>query len=74
MKYKTFNEWSLSGYKIIRGSKAIWFDGVAKFSEKQVVKRCTYTTKKRRSYTWYDESYDEPYEISSDAWDFMYGD
>lgn len=38
---KTFNEWSNLGYKIIKGSKATWVDGIAKFSEKQVQKHKT---------------------------------
>lgn len=72
MKYKTFNEWSLSGYKIIRGSKATWFDGVAKFSEKQVIKR---SLKRSGPWNpWFDESYDDPDGCGCDPWDFMYGD
>jgi len=35
---KTFNEWSALGYKIIKGSKATWVDGVAKFSTSQVTR------------------------------------
>lgn len=36
--YKTFDEWSKLGYKIIKGSKATWFDDKPKFSRSQVQK------------------------------------
>jgi len=36
---KTFNEWSRLGYKIKKGSKATWVEGVAMFSKDQVRKR-----------------------------------
>ena len=35
---KTFDEWGSLGYKIIKGSKATWVDGIAKFSKAQVEK------------------------------------
>jgi hypothetical protein len=38
MDYKTFNDWSSKGYKILKGSKATWIDNVPMFSENQVVK------------------------------------
>ena len=34
----TFDEWSKMGYKIIKGSKAVWVDDVAHFNENQVEK------------------------------------
>lgn len=34
----TFNAWSAAGYKIIKGSKAHWVDGVPMFSLDQVAK------------------------------------
>ena len=37
-EFKTFNSWSSSGYKIIKGSKATWVNEVAMFSSDQVVK------------------------------------
>ena len=37
MVYKTFDEWSNLGYKIIKGSRAIWIDDRAMFSEEQVI-------------------------------------
>ena len=36
--WKTFQQWSDAGYQIKKGSKATWFDGVAKFSHDQVVR------------------------------------
>lgn len=38
MIYKSFDEWSDSGYKIIKGSKAAWVEDKPVFSDKQVVK------------------------------------
>lgn len=35
---KTFDEWNTAGFKIIKGSKATWVDGVAKFSREQATK------------------------------------
>lgn len=57
MDYKTFNDWSTQGYKIIKGSKATWIDGVAMFSPQQVVKRPP-----RRIYrnSWNSEEYADP--------------
>ena len=34
--YHTFDEWSAKGYRILKGQKAEWIDGVAKFSKYQV--------------------------------------
>lgn len=39
MQMKTFKEWSSLGYRIKKGSRATWEDGIAKFSEKQVIER-----------------------------------
>jgi len=36
--YKSFNEWSSTGYKIIKGSKAVWVEDKPVFSNEQVVK------------------------------------
>jgi len=38
MDYRTFNQWSSAGYKILKGSKATWIDDIPMFSEKQVTK------------------------------------
>lgn len=35
--YRTFQEWSSAGYKILKGSKASWIGNVAMFSRNQVV-------------------------------------
>jgi hypothetical protein len=58
MDYRTFNQWSSAGYKIIKGSKAKWVDGVPMFSERQVHKyvRPTYN---KYCYDSYDEYEDE---------------
>ena len=34
--FKTFAEWSKSGYKINKGARATWIDNVAMFAEQQV--------------------------------------
>jgi hypothetical protein len=39
LKWKTFNEWSYEGYKIIKGSKGIRVDGKVVFSSLQVMKK-----------------------------------
>ena len=39
---KTFQQWSDLGYKILKGSKARWVNGVAVFSRDQVIHRTTY--------------------------------
>lgn len=36
--YKTFDEWSKNGYKIIKGSKSVRLGGLNKFSNNQVIK------------------------------------
>lgn len=65
--WRTFDEWSRAGYKIVKGSKATWFEDVAKFSNKQVVrsvkpvygnhwKGCT---PKGTSSHWNDEEYED---------------
>lgn len=52
------------GYKIIKGSKATWVDGVAKFSEKQVAKRPPRSSKRWPSWMYADvyADYDDPFE------------
>ena len=59
---KTFQEWSDSGYKILKGSKATWVDGVPMFGEDQVVDtRMAYISYSggRTSSTWDDMSHGE---------------
>ena len=36
MIYKTYDEWLKDGYQVLKGSKAIFINGEAKFSEQQV--------------------------------------
>lgn len=36
--YKTFDEWNNEGYRILKGAKAKYCDGVPKFSREQVIK------------------------------------
>jgi hypothetical protein len=59
MIWKTFNDWSAEGYKIKKGSKATWFEGVAKFNESQVVQHIPRLRRKWRSaegpWDWADE-------------------
>jgi len=65
---KTFDEWSSLGYKIIKGSKAMWVDGVAKFSEKQVMKNRKRTSlRSELDYDYIDE------ELGSGGPDVGYG-
>lgn len=37
--YRTFNDWSLLGFLIKKGSKATWIENIPMFSEKQVTKK-----------------------------------
>lgn len=64
MDYKTFDEWSKAGYKILKGSKATWIDGVPMFSKKQVVKRA------RCWPSVYDGDYYDDYQDAMDIGDF----
>lgn len=36
--FKSFDDWSRAGYKIKKGSKAVWINNTAMFSEQQVTK------------------------------------
>lgn len=76
MDYKTFNQWSLNGYKIKRGSKAIWISNVPMFSNEQVElyakpvsgnhwKGCT---PKGTSPIWGEDYDDEEDRAQYDAW------
>jgi hypothetical protein len=47
---RTFDDWSSRGYKIIKGSKAKWVDGVPMFSRSQVTKTATKKRKGKRDY------------------------
>lgn len=42
-QFKTFKEWSKSGFLIIRGSKGVKMDGEWKFSDKQVYPKPIYS-------------------------------
>lgn len=37
VRYATFEIWSNLGYKIIKGSKSFWIEGVSYFNEFQVI-------------------------------------
>jgi len=50
MTYRSFDEWSSLGYKIIKGSKASWIDNKAVFSDKQVVQHTQYYSDGRDHY------------------------
>jgi hypothetical protein len=56
--YKRFNDWSLLGCKIIKGSKATWFNGEAFFHKSQIQ---TPNMAPRQ----YWKRYQEPQEISN---------
>ena len=47
---KTFDEWSNQGYRILKGSKATFVDGVAKFSLDQVWKPAGPTQHQKKTY------------------------
>jgi hypothetical protein len=42
-EYKTFKEWSKSGFLILKGSKGKWIEGEVKFSDKQVCPKLTWS-------------------------------
>lgn len=54
MDYRTFNQWSSAGYKIRKGSKATWINGVPMFSEEQVTKSTRWVYDKSSSGYWDD--------------------
>lgn len=39
---RTFDEWDKAGYKIKKGSKAIWVNGIAMFATEQCFKKENY--------------------------------
>ena len=53
MTYRSFDEWSSLGYKIIKGSKASWVDSKAVFSNTQVVKHTKYYPDSRDNYDYH---------------------
>ena len=62
MTYRSFDKWSNLGYKIIKGSKALWVEDKPVFSDKQVIKSSppTYHREPYGYNQWYDTSYKEP--------------
>jgi hypothetical protein len=62
MQWQTFNEWSQFGYKIIKGSKATWVDGIPMFSKKQVTKKEPSTFRGYWSGADDGYDYDDPWE------------
>lgn len=64
MDYRKFDDWSKAGYKIKKGSKATWIDGVPMFSEEQVVKR------QKLDYTRYTGDYYDDYQDAMDIGDW----
>ena len=63
MVWKTFDDWSEAGYTINKGSKATWFAGVPKFSEKQVHRYCGWM------YAEYDnDAFDVHWDYGFDPW------
>jgi hypothetical protein len=60
MVYLTFDQWTRASYKIKKGSKAVWIDGVAKFSKDQVEEYFP---------RWPQDSYDD-YESDSEQADY----
>ena len=61
MMFGTFNEWKNCGYVVVRGSKATYIDGEARFSSKQVTPIPNY---KEREYDG-DIEFDPRYEINN---------
>ena len=60
--YKTFNEWSKEGYKIIKGSKSTRIKGVCYFNETQVVKLPPKVYDIYGDLTDWDEDYEDPFD------------
>jgi hypothetical protein len=66
MDYRTFNEWSLAGYKINKGSRAVWISNVPMFSREQV----TYSPR-RSNKPYYGYNYRGDYDMAhgrDDPW------
>lgn len=47
VRYATFDIWSKLGYKIIKGSKCFWIEGVSYFNEFQVTENVPPWEKKK---------------------------
>ncbi len=63
---KTFNDWSCLGFKIKKGSKAHWIDGIPMFDKTQVTK-VTYPKEKGSYKTC------SPYDAPSYLWESING-
>lgn len=66
MDYRKFDDWSRAGYKILKGSKATWIDGVPMFSREQVVPRPARQWRQWPSWMQADYDYDDP--MTFDNW------
>lgn len=64
--YYPFHTWSAMGYKINKGSKATWIDGVPMFTENQVTKVPPRKYVRQPKWIQADDDYDDP--MTFDNW------
>jgi hypothetical protein len=71
MIWKTFDEWSASGYLIIKGSKGVKVQGQWKFSNRQIkrkpINNFKFKTSNGNSNTFWGDSFDGHWENGSSS-------